>query len=228
MVRVTLDQLRRVPLLEDPTESWRPIQHIKVVDAIHATLRRNRKHVVSEQFYLYSNTTLLYAFIHTDWKLNTYCKVSFILRTSNDRARGLNLIAAVRPNNTNTLLAHTETAQIARRHTPNFNLERETYLMFDLATIYTERLAYTLKMLKRTRLTADVKHELFYKVFSTGVLSTGDYTQTVNNLPDMIRAYGNTQWALYNTFSATAMRLRAQGRYKALVKLGAFFGVYKY
>lgn len=212
-----------MPLVLEETDTWRPIPHDELIEALREQCRIIRKPFVQEDFTTYAHGDTLYGFVDLRWRLDNGCSISFGVRHANNKRVAFQLVAGVRPGPGRAMVFHGETVSFKRRHTQHFNLGVELRQVFDGMLAHAGRLENTTNELRYRDLTGATLHRVFYQVFTQRILPVPMYHTAVAAVDSCVRQDGHNLWALCNAFAQTAATMAARPRYTAMLRLGELF-----
>ncbi len=89
-MRVSREQLSRFGAPQG-TDTWKPVRHSALVDALHAELDRRGLQVRREQYAVQKQGTVLFGTLDLDWHDTGEYAAAIGLRTANDKSMSIQL-----------------------------------------------------------------------------------------------------------------------------------------
>src|SRR6266496_2793980 len=106
-----------------PTESWTPIPHYDLVQALEGQLKARNITIVKEQFAI--QKAKLFGVIDTDYQVTEEGGAAIGIRTANDKSLALQLAIGYRVFICDNMAFSGDLIALRRKHTSNLDLNRE-------------------------------------------------------------------------------------------------------
>jgi hypothetical protein len=218
----TYEQLRDMPTPIE-TDTWTPVSHVALVDAIRYCFKMNGKRIANETFYVIRHEAYLIGVTDTYWKLDNGCYITLGYRTSNKQHVSVEMVAGVRDPRVNSLAYHGEVGMYRRRHTGALDLRSMMNRAFDHFVNATGKLERSVNYMREADITKSDIQEAFFGVFEKRMIPQNYYNYCTDSLNDSLRRLGHNRWGLYNVFLEATKRMLPRPRHAALLKLGEMF-----
>jgi len=209
---VTLEELGAVPAPAG-TETWRPVPHRQVVDAIHNAALAKGLAIASEEYSVTRDDAKMFGVIKLNAGNGEWSRCIGI-RNGNDKTLALGVAIGVQVLVCDNRCFAGEKV-FHRRHTANFEVENVVENAFEGINVRFDTFENRLNILKQERLSHDDAVLLVVKVAEAGGVP-GSHVMTI------LQEFTNprheefkepTKWNLLNAFTEIGKRYR-QGRYR--------------
>lgn len=218
--RVTRDELARI---EPPpaTESWKPLKHSDLVDALHAELAGRGLEVRKEQYAVQHDGTRLFGTMDLAWQETEERQASIGLRTSNDKRMALQIAVGLKVLVCDNMCFAGDIIALKRKHTSGMNLPFELAGAVDR---YQERfsvLTTGIERLKNTWASEKEAKVALHELFAQRILPLRLFHEVLRQFHDVeAPRYGSTYWALHNAATAHIKTMEPGPAFRATLRLG--------
>src|SRR5438128_11961008 len=121
---VTRDQLRLVPVPE-PTQTFKPIPHIELVDMLELVLQQNQIRIEEERFAIRRDGSVLFGVFQLAYGVTPDGRAALGLRTANNKTMSIQLCAGLAVFVCDNLAFSGDMIALRRKHTSGLNLRVE-------------------------------------------------------------------------------------------------------
>jgi len=220
---VTREQLGSIPT-PPPTDTWQPVPHKEVVDALDAALAIRGYTVVHEEFAVNKGGKRLYGMYtfapdgHPDW---VKC-LGF--QNSHDKSMAVRTAVGVRVLVSDTTCIGGEMV-IRRKHTSGLELyEHVKEAMGQLVPRF-EQLESNIQRLQETQMSPMLAKALVVGMAQKGCIASADIVPIVNEYekPQYPAFAPRTEWSLYNSITEVAKKFQPQKAYSCYRGLAEIF-----
>lgn len=202
------------------TDSWTPIPHYDLVQALDGQLKARGINIVKESFAV--QKAKLFGVIDTDWQVTEEGGAAISLRTSNDKSLRLQLAIGYRVTVCDNMLFAGTLIALNRKHTGNLDIHKE---LAEAMTRYVRdyrRLQDDILCWKETPITTERAKTLIYDIFLQKIVPTRLFHPVVSSYQATMHQ-GQNVWTLHNAFTRHIPKLKPAPAFAATVKLGKFF-----
>jgi len=223
---VTRADLRSL-VTPEPTETFKPIPHIDLVDMLGLVLEQNHIYIVEEHLAIRRDGSVLFGVMQLAYGESEDGRAALGLRTANNKTMSLQLCAGLSVFVCDNLAFRGDMIALRRKHTSGLNLRVELAGAVLRFQEHFGRLVSEVEQLK-TRILPDIEAKaLIHDAFASGLMP-------LRFLPNVSRAYfepeitefaGRNAWSLHNAFTGVAKAMPITTRLPASQALGKFFGM---
>jgi len=218
----TLMDREGLKTLETPpaTESWTPILHYDLVQALDGQLKARGISIVKEAFAV--QKAKLFGVIDTDWQVTEEGGAAIGLRTSNDKSLALQIAIGYRTFVCDNMAFSGDLIALRRKHTGNLDIHKE---LAEAITRYVRdyrRLQDDIVVWKETPVTPERAKTLIYDIFLQKIVPIRLFHPVVSTYQATMHQ-GQHLWTLQNAFTRHIQKLNPAPAFAATVKLGKFF-----
>ena len=210
----------------EPTETFKPIPHIELVDMLALVLQQNHIYIEKEQFAVRRDGSVLFGVMQLAYGKTEDGRAALGLRTANNKTMSIQLCAGFSVFVCDNLAFRGDMIALRRKHTSGLNLRDELAGAVLRFQDHFGQLVREVEHLK-TRTLPDIEAKaLIHDAFASGLMP-------VRFLPAVSRAYfetmgefaGRNAWSLHNAFTGVAKSMPITTRLPASQALGKFFGM---
>jgi hypothetical protein len=213
---VTRDQLVNYPAPE-PTETWKPVSHLQLVDTLTQVMQDRGLHITREQFAVQSHK--LFGTFDLEWqKMEEYgAAVGFRHATDKSMAIQIAVVARVFVCDNMSFLGEMITV---RKHTSKLDLAEEMdRAMFKYIQGY-RRLLDDISMQKETVLEERRAKQLVYDIFQQKILPLRLFPYVAHGVQNTKQM---TAWQFHNICTGNSKTLAPAPAFRCTARLGKFF-----
>jgi hypothetical protein len=223
---VSRAELRALPEPQ-PTDTFKPVPHIELVDMLDLVLRENQIRIEEERFALRRDGSVLFGVLQLAYGESSDGRAALGLRTSNDKTMSIQLCAGLSVFVCDNLAFRGDMIALRRKHTSGLNLRIELAGAVLRFQDHFGRLAGEVERLKQRLLTDLEAKALMHDAFAAGLMP-------LRLLPAVSRAYFDpvlpdfaprTAWSLHNAFAGAAKDMPLTTRLPAIQTVGKLFGM---
>ncbi len=216
---VTLAEMERIPAPEG-TDTWRPVRHVEVVNAIHEATSVRGLSIAKEEYAVSSDDARLYGVIKLkEDRLGSEWSKCIGIRTGNDKVVALGIAIGVS-------VFVCDNGSFAgeriyrRRHTAAFDLESVMSNAFSGIDSRFEAFETRLLALKSESISRDEAASIAVRVAEEGGIRAADILEVLAEFrnPRHEEFRGPTRWSLLNAFTEVAKKYRGP-RYRECQKV---------
>ena len=210
-----------------PTQTFKPIPHIELVNMLEVVLEQNQIRIYQEQFAIRRDGSVLFGVLQLAYGETEDGRAALGLRTANNKTMSIQLCAGLSVFVCDNLAFRGDMIALRRKHTSGLNLRIELAGAVQRFQEHFGRLASEVEQLK-TRNLPDVEAKaLIHDAFAGGLMP-------VRFLPEVSRGYFEPElaefaprnaWSLHNAFTGAAKAMPITTRLPAIQALGKFFGM---
>jgi len=203
-----------------PTDSWTPIPHYDLVQALEGQLLARGITIVKEQFAV--QQAKLFGVIDTDYQVTDEGGAALGIRTSNDKSLALQLAIGYRVFVCDNMAFAGDLIALRRKHTGNLDLHKEFAEGIGRYVRDYRRLQDDIQVWKDTPLPPERAKTLIYDIFLQKIVPVRLFHPIINSYKATMQQ-GDNLWTLHNAFTRHIQVLKPAPRFTATVKLGKFF-----
>jgi hypothetical protein len=203
-----------------PTDSWTPIPHYDLVQALDGQLRARGIMITKEQFAV--QKAKLFGVLDTDYQVTEEGGAAIGIRTSNDKSLALQIAIGYRVFICDNMAFAGDLIALRRKHTGNLDIHKE---LAEAMTRYVRdyrRLQDDIAVWKETPITPERAKHLIYDIFLQKIVPVRMFHPVVNTYQATMHQ-GQNLWTLNNAFTRHIQRLKPAPAFTSTVKLGKFF-----
>ena len=209
---VTIDEMEAIPA-PTGTDTWRPVSHRRVVDAIHAVALGKGLSVAKEEYSITRDDARRFGVLKLEAGNGEWSRCIGI-RNGNDKTLALGVAIGVQVYVCDNMCFSGERV-FHRRHTANFEVEGVVESAFEGIDVRFDSFEDRLNTLKGEQISHDEAALLIVRVSEEGGVP-GSHVMTIlkeftNPRPEEFKE--PTRWNLLNAFTEIGKRYR-QGRYR--------------
>jgi hypothetical protein len=224
-IAVTREQLAQFDP-PDGTDTWKPVPHGELVEALRAELDRRGLDVKREQYAVQQQGNVLFGVMDLDWRDDGEYAAAIGLRTSNNKQHAISMAIGARVFVCDNLCFSGDVIALKRRHTSGLNLPKELCAGLDRYQDGFIRLQDGVEHLQRTTLTDGQAKRLIYDLFRQKVVPLRLFHPVVETYQASYRQQGATLWSLHNAFTTHVKSLPPAPAFRATLRLGQFFSLH--
>lgn len=219
---VTREQL--VTIAPPPaTETWKPIGHYDLIQAIDRQLKVRDIEIRREQFALQREGARLFGVLDLGLAESPEMCAAMGIRTANDRSMALEIAVGVRVFVCDNMAFSGDLIALRRKHTAKFDLMADISRAIDRYQTHLTVLSSQLDRLKDERLTPEQAKVLMFEAVAGEIIP-------LRLFPVVTRRYATcgeplTAWTLHNVFTSAVKQLAPGPAFATTVKLGRLFGL---
>jgi Domain of unknown function (DUF932) len=202
------------------TESWTPIPHYDLVQALDGQLKARGITIVKEAFAV--QKAKLFGVIDTDWQVTEEGGAAIGLRTSNDKSLALQIAIEYRTFVCDNMAFAGDLIALRRKHTGNLDIHKELAEAITRYVRDSRRLQDDIQAWKETLVTPERAKTLIYDIFLQKIVPVRLFHPIVSTYQATMHQ-GQNLWTLQNAFTRHIQKLRPAPAFTATVKLGKFF-----
>jgi hypothetical protein len=208
--------------LETPeaTDSWTPIPHYDLVQALEGQLKARGINIVKEQFAV--QKAKLFGVLDTDWQTTEEGGAAIGIRTSNDKSLALQLAVGYRVFVCDNMSFAGDLIALKRKHTGNLDLHKEFAEGITRYVRDYRRLQDDITVWKETPVTPEKAKTLIYDIFLQKIVPTRLFHPVIGTYQATMHQ-GQNLWTLANAVTRHIQKLKPAPAFSATVKLGKFF-----
>ncbi len=210
------------------TETWKPIAHGDLIQALDRQLLVRGITITKEQFAVQRNGARLFAVLDLSLEdSGEYCAAMGI-RTANDRSMALEIAVGIKVFVCDNLAFSGDLIALRRKHTARFDLNADLSRAMDRYQAHLMILRGQIEAFKY-RVVSEVEAKgMIFDVFASGVLpirlfSPVDHYYFREEREDSLTR--GTLWALHNACTRAVKLLAPAPAFQATTRLGKFFGL---
>jgi Domain of unknown function (DUF932) len=203
-----------------PTDSWTPIPHYELVQALEGQLMARGIKIVKEQFAV--QQAKLFGVIDTDYLVTDEGGAAIGIRTSNDKSLALQLAIGYRVFVCDNMSFAGDLIALRRKHTGNLDLHKEFAEGIGRYVRDYRRLQDDIQVWKDTPITPERAKTLIYDIFCKKIVPVRLFHPVVSSYQATMEQ-GQNLWTLNNAFTRHIKLLNPGPAFSATVKLGKFF-----
>ena len=225
-VRVNREGLHTI---ETPaaTNTWKPIGHGDLVDAIENELNRRSLTIREQAYAVQRDGALLFGVIDLAWRETGEFAAAIGLRTANDKTFSLQIAVGFRVLVCDNLVFAGDLIALRRRHTAGLVLGREVARAMDRYQEGVLSLEGGISRLKDTAISESDAKGTIFDVFYKGILPvrffgavSDAYFRPPADAPDL---KPRTLWGLHNAFTRQIRQMAPGPAFEATTGLGQVF-----
>src|SRR5439155_3721915 len=203
-----------------PTDSWTPIPHYELVQALDGQLRARGINIVKESFAI--QKAKLFGVIDTDYQVAEEGGAAIGIRTSNDKSLALQLAIGFRNFVCDNMAFAGDLIALRRKHTGHLDLHKEFAEGITRYVRDYRRLQDDISVWKETPLPMERAKTLIYDIFLQKIVPVRLFHPVVSTYQATMHQ-GQNLWILQNAFTRHIQKLNPAPAFTATVKLGKFF-----
>jgi hypothetical protein len=202
----------------EPTESWTPIPHFNLVQALEGQLLARGISIVKEQFAV--QKAKLFGVIDTDYQVTEEGGAAIGIRTANDKSLALQLAIGYRVFICDNMTFHGDLIALKRKHTANLDLHKEFAEGIGRYVRDYPKLQENITWWKERTVSKERGKQLIYDIFRQKLVPLRLFHPTVH---DWEAAEDKTMWRLHNCMTAHIKTLKPAPAFTSTLKLSRFF-----
>ena len=203
-----------------PTDSWTPIPHYELVQALDGQLRARGINIVKESFAI--QKAKLFGVIDTDYQVAEEGGAAIGIRTSNDKSLALQLAIGFRNFVCDNMAFAGDLIALRRKHTGHLDLHKEFAEGITRYVRDYRRLQDDISVWKETPITSERAKTLIYDIFLQKIVPVRLFHPVVSTYQATLHQ-GQNLWTLNNAFTRHIQKLNPGLAFSPTVKLGKFF-----
>ena len=214
------------------TDTWKPIAHYDLVQAIDRQLAVRDMRIVKEQFSIQREGLRLFGVLELDIAgVNAAEEYRFALgiRTANDRSEALSIVVGAKVFVCDNLALSGDVIAIRRKHTAGFDLNADISRAIDRYQSYLQLFHRQLDDLVYRPLEDGVAKVLIYEAFAAEIMPIRFFPVVAETYfraePAMTDVAPRTYWGLHNAFTRAIRQMAPAPAFQATTRLGKLFGL---
>jgi hypothetical protein len=202
----------------EPTDSWTPIPHYDLVQALDGQLKARGITIVKEQFAV--QKAKLFGVLDTDYAVDEEGCASLDIRTANDKSLALQLAIGRRIFLCDNMAFHGDLIALRRKHTGNLDLHKEFAEGIGRYVREYPKLQDNITWWKERTVSKERGKQLIYDIFRQKLVPIRLFHPAVH---DWEATEEKTMWRLHNCMTSHIKTLRPAPAFTATLKLSRFF-----
>ena len=202
----------------EPTDSWTPIPHYDLVQALDGQLKARGITIVKEQFAV--QKAKLFGVLDTDYQVNEEGGAAIGIRTANDKSLALQLAIGFRIFVCDNMAFAGDLIALRRKHTGNLDLHKEFAEGIGRYVREYPKLQDNINWWKERTVSKERGKQLIYDIFRQKLMPIRLFHPAVH---DWEAAEEKTLWRLHNCMTAHIKILRPAPAFTATLRLSRFF-----
>jgi hypothetical protein len=202
----------------EPTDSWTPIPHYDLVQALDGQLKARGITIVKEQFAV--QKAKLFGVLDTDYAVDEEGCALVGIRTANDKSLALQLAIGRRIFLCDNMAFHGDLIALKRKHTGNLDLHKEFAEGIGRYVREYPKLQENINWWKERTVSKERGKQLIYDIFRQKLVPIRLFHPAVH---DWEATEEKTMWRLHNCMTAHIKSLRPAPAFTATLKLSRFF-----
>ena len=230
-VYVTREQLK-VIAPPPATDTWKPVPHYDLVQAIDRQLAVRDVQIVKEQFAVQREGLRLFGVLELGvpgLEASEAFGFAMGIRTANDRSEALSIVVGAKVFVCDNLMLSGDLIVMRRKHTPGFDLNADISRAIDgyrdHLTVFHRQVG---DLMARPVSDAEAKVTIF-EAFAREILPVRLFRQVAETyfhpVPSMTDVLPRTQWGLHNACTRAIQQLAPGPAFYAATQLGKLFGL---
>ena len=224
---VSIEELKEVPVPE-PTRSWHPIGHHRLVRAVKNSLDGNFYNIREERHGIKGDRGQQYfGVLHLENKINEDMGLSIGLRNSTDRSLSAGVVFGEQVFVCDNLILSGSEFVLQRKHTTFLNLAEVVSNGLNRFLAQTETLGRGIDRLKDTPLSDGAAKQHVFDVFNAGALPLHLFDDVarlyMQPKPGHLDCQPRSLWGLVNACTRAIQVLRPQAQFNASLNTGRHF-----
>jgi len=203
----------------EPTESWTPIPHYNLVQALEGQLLARGITIVKEQFAV--QKAKLFGVIDTDYGVTEEGGAAIGIRTANDKSLALQLAIGYRIFICDNMAFHGDLIALKRKHTANLDLHKEFAEGIGRYVRGYHKLQENINWWKERTVSKERGKQLIYDIFTQKIVPVRLFHPvcTVWQRQEEPKTF----WNLHNVFTGHIKTLKPAPAFTSTLKLSRFF-----
>ena len=205
---ITIDEMERIP---GPlgTDTWKPVQHRKVVDSVHTAIQARGFSVASEEYSITPDDAKMFGVIKLQDSRNPEWRRCIGLRNGNDRRMPLGVAVGVNVYVCDNMCLSSEIV-VHRKHTARFELEPVIEMAMDGLEGRFESFESRLVALKEELVSHDDAAILAVKIAEAGGIRSSDIVPIIEEFqnPRHEEFRGGCRWNLLNAVTEISKKFQ--------------------
>jgi hypothetical protein len=205
------------------TETWKPVAHYDLIEAIDRQLRVRDVEIRAEQFAVQRDGARFFGVLDLALGDRPDTCAAMGIRNSTDKSLSLELAVGVRVFVCDNLCFSGDLIALRRKHTVRFDLMADISKAIDRYQQHLTVLAGQVERLKHEQLSHEQAKALVYDAVTQEIIPLR-LLPAVNTL---YRSYSEppTAWTLHNIFTTSLKQLAPAPAFAATIELGKLFGL---
>jgi len=230
-VSVTREQLKEIAS-PPATDTWKPVPHYDLVQAIDRQLAVRDIQIVNEQFAVQREGLRLFGVLELDvpgLEASETFGFAMGIRTANDRSEALSIVVGAKVFVCDNLMLSGDLIVMRRKHTPGFDLNADISRAIDgyrdHLTVFHRQVG---DLMAHPVSDAEAKVTIF-EAFAREIVPVRIFRPVAETYfhpqPGMTDVLPRTQWGLHNAFTRAMKQLAPGPAFQATTQLGKLFGL---
>jgi len=220
---------QELALIETPeaTDTFRPIPHHELVNALTETLSFRHIEVVKDEFAVSFDGMKMFGLLELDATFLD-CRFSIGIRNAHDKSMRLGLVAGYRVFVCENMAFVGDYSPLQAKHSKHFDLIESISVGVDKIQRNFEPLSKQVEGWQQTAVTDEAAKNVIYDAFVLGGFPRNAMFSVHKHYfePAIDAFQPRTFWSLSNAFTSAFKKLRPVSQYQATAKLGKFLGRY--
>lgn len=218
-----------------PTETFKPVSHIELIETLEKTLKRRGVRINREEFALRHDGSRLFGVFDLDYEGVSGSCASMGLRTANDKSMSIQICAGLRVFVCDNMCFNSDMVALKRKHTSGLNLFQELEEAVNKYERHFFKLKYEVENLKGRTISDDQAKAMIYDVVFKHKAISPRFGEAVGDEyfnPRHAAFTPRTAWSLHNAFTEVVKQIKAKEGASALnlqmeasQEIGKYFGL---
>jgi hypothetical protein len=222
--KLSREQLSAIPIPE-ATETYQPLAHSHIVDALLETLTFRHISVVRDEYAVSDDGMKMFGVLDLETTFEG-CRFSIGIRNANDKSMRLAMTVGYRVFVCDNMAFHGDFTPVLAKHTKRFSLVDAVSIGVDRMQRSFEPMQRQVITWKKSRVVDDTAKLIIYRAFVEGELEAPKHlARRVHELyfnPTIEEFAPRTFWSLENSFTSAFKDLDPIKQFRATAKLARF------
>src|SRR5216683_3020414 len=222
--KLTREQLQFIPA-PDATETYQPLAHHDIVEALLETLAFRHISVVRDEYAVSEDGMKMFGVLDLETTF-AGCRFSIGVRNANDKSMRLAMTVGCRVFVCDNMAFHGDFTPVLAKHTKRFSLIDAISVGVDRMQRNFDPMRRQIEIWKESVLPNETAKLIIYRAFVEGELEAPKHlARRVHDLyfnPQYEEFGSPTRWSLANAFTSAFKELDPIPQFKATAKLGQF------
>jgi len=219
---VTRSELKTIPP-PVATDTWKPIAHYDLIEAIDRQLRVRDIEIRREQFAVQREGARLFGVLDLSLAEDVATCAAIGIRNSTDKSFSLEIAVGVRVFVCDNLSFSGDLIALKRKHTARFDLMADISRAIDRYQQHLAVLGGQIDQLKARQLSDEESRLMIFEAIERDILPLRLFPVLAERYRDLDEP--PTAWTLHNVFTSSVKQLAPAPAFAATVKLGQLFGL---
>src|SRR5882724_5272250 len=222
--KLVREQLKAIPA-PDATETYQPLAHHDIVEALLETLAFRHISVVRDEYAVSDDGMKMFGVLDLETTFEG-CRFSIGIRNANDKSMRLAMTVGYRVFVCDNMAFHGDFTPVLAKHTKHFSLIDAVSVGVDRMQRNFDPMRQQITTWKESLICEDEAKLVIYQAFVEEALEAPKHlARRVHDLyfnPQFEEFAPRTRWSLTNAFTSAFKELDPIPQFKATAKLGAF------